>query len=689
MKTANRLIHETSPYLLQHAHNPVDWYAWKPEAFELAKQKDLPVLVSIGYSTCHWCHVMERESFEDPQIAAFMNQHFVNIKVDREERPDVDQIYMEACQAINGSGGWPLNCFLTPDGRPFYAGTYFPPQPAYRRPSWQQVLAHISQAYNEKRETIEAQADKLMDYISRSEARWTSGSQAEEIAVGEDNLAQKIVENLSQQFDREHGGFGGAPKFPGTMALKFLLDYHWFAGSKEAMDHVQLSLDKMILGGIYDQLGGGFARYATDARWLVPHFEKMLYDNALLVSLLADAFKASGRTLYKQAIEESLTFIEREMTDETGGFYSALDADSEGEEGRYYVWSKAEIEAVLGEEANLFNDYFGVSKAGNWEGHNILWCRQGIKEFSATQNMSATELSTRLRRAKAKLLSVRAERIRPGLDDKILLGWNALQCTAYAKAYSALGREAYRKVALKNMKFLLESFQQPGATALYHTYKEGRTQYEAFLDDYAFLIEALLVIYKVTFEEEWLQYAIKYADFVIEQFWDEEARLFYYTRADQKDIPLRRREVFDNALPSGNAVMAHCLAKIGLMSGVQRYRKLSGSMLRQMLSNVVAHPGAFGRWAQLLLYQTCPPFEVAVVGANYQSMARAVNERFLPGSIVMAAQKATDRFPLLKDKQMTKDTYIYVCRDYSCQLPVNNMESFDRLIRLRGSHESD
>ena len=448
----NQLCDETSPYLLQHAHNPVDWYAWKEAAFAKARAEDKPILVSIGYSTCHWCHVMERESFEDEQVAAFMNAHFVNIKVDREERPDVDQIYMEACQVISGGGGWPLNCFLTPDGRPFFAGTYYPPQPMYNRPSWLQILENLAVAFKTKRTVVEEQADKMTEIIRGSDEqlikRFTKkegagstledfGSGLREIGLLNKSFLTTSYKGLERQFDREAGGFGGAPKFPGSMNLAWLLEYNHYTQEADAVEHALLSLDKMIMGGIYDQIGGGFSRYATDKFWLVPHFEKMLYDNALIVSVLADAYKITKHPLYQETIEETLGFVLREMTDPEGGFYSAYDADSEGVEGKYYVWTKEEVEAVLGPNAALFCSFYDVTSEGNWEEHSILHREACFEAFAENKGLNLDVLKQTMSDCRRKLYETRSGRIKPGLDDKILLSWNALMVSAFAKSHEA------------------------------------------------------------------------------------------------------------------------------------------------------------------------------------------------------------------------------------------------------------
>ncbi|MCB0643427.1 MAG: thioredoxin domain-containing protein, partial [Phaeodactylibacter sp.] len=584
----NRLQYETSPYLLQHANNPVDWYAWRPEAFERAKREDKPILVSIGYSTCHWCHVMEHESFEDRDVADFMNTHFINIKVDREERPDVDQIYMEACQAIQGSGGWPLNCFLTPDGKPFYAGTYYPPMPAYNRPSWFQLMGHMIRQFNEDRQKVEEQADYLLKMIQRSDNNLMKDRLQVEKPAGHLRVTvDSIYQSLKKQFDEEEGGFGGAPKFPGTMNLRFLLNYHHFTGDEQALAHVRFSLRKMIEGGIYDQLGGGFARYAVDKAWLVPHFEKMLYDNALLVQLMAETYQLTQDPLLLQTIRETLTFIEREMMSPEGGFYAALDADSEGEEGKFYVWDKAEIDAALGVEAAVFNDFYGVSTAGNWEGVNILNRPRPLDAVAEAHGMSTADLEDQLNKGRATLLALRAKRIRPGLDDKILLNWNALMCRAYVAAYNATGEEAYRETALRNLHFLLDNFvKDPQTGALYHTYKSGKATYDAFLDDYAYLIDALLGVYQMTFEPRYLKEAARLAELVLKEFLDESTKMFYFTSSRQSDIPIRRKDLYDSATPSGNSTMVHNLLQLNIALGTSNYQTLAEEQVFGMLEAV-------------------------------------------------------------------------------------------------------
>ncbi|MDX1667505.1 MAG: thioredoxin domain-containing protein, partial [Saprospiraceae bacterium] len=627
----NRLQEESSPYLQQHAGNPVDWFAWKPEALAKARREDKPILVSIGYSTCHWCHVMERESFENEEVAAFMNEHFVNIKVDREERPDIDHIYMEACQAMTGSGGWPLNCFLLPDGRPFYAGTYFPPRPAHNRASWMQVLQRIHRAFRDRRSEIEKQAQALSEAIGRAERLFLGRDPAttDREEPMSSTLLDEVFQKMRSSFDKVEGGFGGAPKFPSTMSLQFLLEYGHLTEEADAIKHVHLSLEKMIHGGIYDQIGGGFARYATDRAWLVPHFEKMLYDNALLVEILADAHRQSGRDLYKKTIDQTMSFVEREMSSPEGGFYSALDADSEGEEGKFYVWDRSEVEEVLGEEAELVCDFFDISEAGNWEGKNILWRPRSLEQFAAERDLDPHQLERRITSASKRLLARRAERIRPGLDDKIILGWNALMNSACSKACAATGNTGYLELARKNLDFLLDAFaRQEGG--LNHTYKDGEARYPAFLDDYAFTIKALLDFCEIRTDTRYLGKAADLSAYLMENFLDEETDLFYFTSSSQKDLPMRKKELYDSATPSGNSTMAVNLMRLGILLNEEAFRLKSRRMLEQMAEAVGKYPTSFARWASGILYQVHPTREIAIVGEAAEDKAAEVNALYIP-----------------------------------------------------------
>jgi len=702
----NRLQHEISPYLLQHAHNPVDWYAWRPEAFERAQAEQKPILVSIGYSTCHWCHVMERESFEDEAVAAYMNEHFINIKVDREERPDVDAIYMEACQIITGGGGWPLNCFLTPDGKPFYAGTYFPPRPAHNRPAWLQLLQHLAGIWAEKRDVALDQAEKLLGHIRQNDQVFVKNAdtlqpQPDPSTLQQPNNLSILYDQMRDRFDRAEGGFGGAPKFPGTMAIQFLLNYHWYTKNPEALEHALLSLDKMIHGGIYDQLGGGFARYATDREWLVPHFEKMLYDNALLVTVIAEAYKLVQNpqllspqpksnsepqtTLYRETIEETLEYIAREMTSPDGGFYSAQDADSEGVEGKFYVWDKDEVEGILGDDADLFCAFYDVTESGNWEGKNILWRLEHYEKFAAGIQKDIEWLKSKLRDCREKLFEVRARRIWPALDHKILLSWNALMVSAYANAFSALGHESYRQTAVRNLEFLLKTFSPhlhlPEADTLRFKLKHSLSQSDAFLEDYAYLVAALIDTYQITFEVRYLHLAGKYADYVLSYFHDSENGLFFFTDVQQSDIVLRKKDLYDNATPSGNSTMVHNFQRLGILLDRRDWREQASAMLEKMRETVERYPLSFERWATAMMNEVYPAHEIAVVGENAWEKAILLQRNFLPNKVVAATQHPSKEIPLLKDKTGGSDALIYVCRDFMCQRPVTNLQEFEALTQ--------
>ncbi|MBK9338930.1 MAG: thioredoxin domain-containing protein [Lewinellaceae bacterium] len=696
----NHLQYESSPYLLQHAHNPVDWYAWKPEAFERARAENKPVLVSIGYSTCHWCHVMERESFENPDIAAFMNERYINIKVDREERPDVDAIYMEACQILTGGGGWPLHCFLTPEGKPFFAGTYYPPRPAHNRPSWLQVLQHLANIWETKRASAYEQADKLLGYIQRNDNIFLEKPASELALQSKQAFPPTLLENIfyqmREQFDRVEGGFGGAPKFPSTMAIQYLLNYHWFTRNRntEALEQALLSLDKMVMGGIYDQIGGGFARYATDREWLAPHFEKMLYDNALLVTVLADACKllrtpgvAAGQqmlprvNLYRETIEETLAFVHREMTHPQGGFYSAQDADSEGEEGKFYVWTHAEVTAILGADAALFCAFYDVTPAGNWEHKNILRRTVDDEVFAAQHKISVESLRERLQKCRKLLFHERSKRIPPGLDDKVISGWNALMVSAYTHAFAALGVDSYREAAVKNIEFVLGNMTDESDGRLFHTWKDDRVQHKAVLEDYALLIAALLDVWQITFNFRYLTLAERYTEQVYQYFHDSESGLFFFSASDQTDIILRKKDLYDNATPSGNSTMVHNLQRLGILLDRREWRDHAAQMLTKMQVTVERYPLSFERWALALVYEVHPYLEIAVVGSNALEKAQAIQNRFLPNMALTANREGENTLPLLAGKSGAEDALIYVCQDYACQAPMQTLEDFDQFIR--------
>lgn len=676
------MINESSPYLLQHARNPVDWYPWGPEALQEAQRLDKPILVSIGYAACHWCHVMERESFEDEATAAIMNEHFINIKIDREERPDLDHIYMDAVQAMTGSGGWPLNVFLTPDARPFYGGTYYPPAAVGNRPSWKDVLLGIAQAYRERKDEIIGQANSLTDHIKRSndfgiEAASKLADDYETVfAPG--NFKEATAKILASA-DTIDGGFGRAPKFPQSFAIRYLLHHYYFTKDEAALKQALLSLDRMIQGGIYDQLGGGFARYSTDTEWLAPHFEKMLYDNALLLTALSEAFQITGKESYARCIRETVDFLLREMRHEEGGFYSALDADSEGVEGKYYVWAKAEIEQLLGEEADLFCIYYGVTEAGNWEHSNILCIRQEPGVIAEHFGIPVAEMDKRLLAARQLLLEARSKRVKPGLDDKSILAWNALTATALLNAAAALNDEALKEAGLTCLQFIRNNLRQE-AGGYYHTWKAGQARQPAFLDDYAFLIEAFCRAQELTGNKDWLEEARSLAEFVLEGFLEEEGGFFYYTHANQEDVIVRKKEVYDGALPSGNSVMALNLYYLGVVYDLPDWREHSLRLCARMMPVVRNYPLSFGNWACLCQALGRGVPEIAYVGIGHEQVRNEFLRIFTPLKIFQAAGESDNRFPLLANKPENLPVQLYLCRHYNCQQPVNELSAFIRLL---------
>ena len=674
----NKLINETSPYLLQHAHNPVEWYPWGDEALQKAERENKPILVSIGYSACHWCHVMERESFEDESTAALMNEKFVNIKIDREERPDLDHIYMEAVQAIDGNGGWPLNVFLTPGKKPFYGGTYFPPQPAYNRASWKDVLKGVSDAFESRRDDIEKQAENLTTHLESSNNYGIGGS-AGDVLYGTDEI-REMAANVLNTADKVYGGFGRAPKFPQTFTIRFLLHNYFYTGNKDSLKQACLSLDKMIDGGLNDQVGGGFARYSTDETWLVPHFEKMLYDNALLVMVLSEAYQATSNEKYSKAIEATLDFTEREMLTAEGGFYSAIDADSEGVEGKYYVWSKTEIETVLGSDAYMFNRYYNITENGNWEHTNILHVTLPLDEFARSNNIPLEELRIILERSKEKLLLQRGKRIRPLTDDKILLGWNAMMNTAYCKAFAATGNEKYRILAVKNMNFLYEKFRDGDEGNFFHTYKDGIAKYPAFLDDYSQLIHALIHLQEITSDSTYLGKVKTLVKWCFNHFSDEETGYFYFTNDQQVDVIVRKKELYDGAVPSGNSLMAWNLYYSGIVYDNAEWRERAVKMGTGLRDVVKKYPGSFGVWAMFMQSISKGIPEIAVIGGNLDLVIKEILRTFIPFRIVQSSPTETGEFPLLSGKTSSSTPMIYLCKDYSCQTPVNEVSVLRKML---------
>ncbi len=670
---SNRLVHETSPYLLQHAHNPVDWYPWGEEAFAKAKAEDKPVLVSIGYAACHWCHVMERESFENEEVAAIMNEHFVNIKVDREERPDVDAVYMDAVQAITGSGGWPLNVFLTPDRRPFYGGTYYPPKAMFNRGAWSDVLLSLSKAYRERKGEIEEQAQQLTEHIK------ASGGFAHIEGVGSGiEVIEQAIAQIMKAADKEWGGFGKAPKFPQTFTITNLLHHAYFTDDQPAREQALLSLDKMIAGGIYDQLGGGFARYSTDTEWLAPHFEKMLYDNALIVSALCEAYACTRNEKYREVIAETFAFVERELMHPQGGFYSALDADSEGVEGKFYVWDHQEVMELLGEDGELFAAYYNIRPGGNWEHKSIPRTLVDLESFVGQHQLDAEHVKAVLKRGKEVLMKARDQRVRPQLDDKVLLNWNALMNKAYSQAYACTGVEAYRGMALRNMEFIY-GYMQAGKGLFHHTWK-GQGKVNAFLDDYACLADALISLASISGDWTWIEKAVELVEQLLLHFKDSDSSLFFYTPAFQQDILVRKKEVYDGATPSGNGVLARVLLHLSILTDRPEWRKLSEDMLSAMSAVAVRYPTSFGLWLDLLMEMHYGTAEVAVVGKDASLLAREALQKYFPYRLLVFAKAPHQDIPLLAEKKPGVETLIFLCRNYVCKTPVKTAFALEELF---------
>lgn len=665
----NRLINEQSPYLQQHAHNPVNWYPWGDEAFDIAKQEHKPVLVSIGYAACHWCHVMEKESFENEATAAFMNEHFVCIKVDREEHPDVDHMYMDAVQAISGSGGWPLNVFVTPGREPFYGGTYYPPRQAYNRPSWMQLLNRISDLWTDQYDEVMLQAGQMIQHL-RQASQKVGIIPATGMAMDKD-MCRKIADSLLKQADTEKGGFGSAPKFPGTMAISYLLEHYHFTGYEPALKHALRSLDAMIDGGIYDQLGGGFARYATDNNWLIPHFEKMLYDNALLVSALCDAYSITKETRYKRIIEETIAFTERELKDKTGGYYCALDADSEGEEGRFYTWIWQEWIEALGGNDEIAAAYFGVREQGNWEGTNILHVAVSIDEIAAKNKLSPGDVKKRIDIAKASLLAARSKRPRPLTDDKSLLSWNALMNISICKAGVVLSDSKYLQLAEAHMLWMVNTFGADGM--LKHVWKNGVSRILAKLDDYAYLAQAMVQLASANGENGWILKANELMDKVMSEFSRGDG-FFYYTAETQADVPVRKVDLYDGATPSANALMAHNLWICGMAMENSRWVEQASFMLKNMSDTVVRYSYSFGYWALLLQRHIMGMKTLVCTGEASNGYRREIQSVYMPHIFVITSQKEISELPILEKKYFAGKMYIFVCTEQACLSPVDSIK---------------
>ncbi|GAB2686892.1 thioredoxin domain-containing protein [Mucilaginibacter koreensis] len=661
----NRLAQSSSPYLLQHANNPVDWYPWGPEALQKAKDENKLILVSIGYSACHWCHVMEHESFEDQGVAAVMNEHFVCIKVDREERPDVDQIYMSAVQLMTGRGGWPLNCICLPDQRPIYGGTYFP------KNDWVSLLFNLADFYQQKPQEAEDYAVRLTDGIKQYESVNFIEHQSEYKKAD----LELIVTNWKKHFDMNEGGTGRAPKFPMPNNWQFLMRYAHLMQDESITLAVKLTLHKMAYGGIYDHIGGGFARYSVDGRWHVPHFEKMLYDNGQLVSLYAEAYTWQQNELYQQVVKETVAFLERELMSVDGGFYSALDADSEGVEGKFYTFNKTELDDLLGENAALFNAYYHVTDEGNWEEEetNVLYRKESDELLAKQYNLSLSELRNIIHTSRETVFNYRSKRIRPGLDNKILASWNGLMLKGLCDAYRAFDEPQYLELALKNARFLQANMITPNQR-LIRIYKPGANQQSgphiAFLDDYANVIDGFIALYEVTFDIAWLNLAKQLTEQAIAHYYSGTEGMFFYTAEDDKQLIARKSEIMDGVIPSSNSVMATNLKKLSLFYADQQFEDIAAQLLRNLMPYMAKYGSAYSNWANLLLLEIAGINEVAVTGPEAETLRWEMEQQYVPNKIILGGMQ--ESLPLLQQR-ITQESRIFVCKDKTCGLPLTSV----------------
>lgn len=676
--TENNLIHESSPYLLQHAHNPVDWYAWNDDTLKKAKEQDKPIFLSVGYSSCHWCHVMAHECFENNEIAKVMNENFINIKVDREERPDIDDIYQKVCQIATGQGGWPLSVFLTPDQRPFYVGTYFPPYDNYGRPGFGSILRQLSQAWKENKKDVNKAADNFLNSLQKTESVSLPA-----------NLDRTILDeaaiNLIQIGDPNFGGFGSAPKFPNAANISFLFRYWKMSEISKFKEFALLTLKKMAKGGIFDQIGGGFHRYSTDARWLVPHFEKMLYDNALIPINYAEAFQITKDPFYLEVMQKTLDYVLREMTSKEGGFYSAEDADSEGEEGKFYVWTKKEITEILGEDSDIFCLFYDVTDGGNWEGKTILCNNINLSTVGFNFGKKDDEIKAILSRCSEKLLQERNKRIRPGLDDKILTSWNALMITAFARGYRVSGDTKYLDAAIRCVSFIEN--QLLDGNKLKRTYKNGVSKINAYLEDYAYFTNALLDVFEVNPEEKFLTMANDLANYLIEHFWDDAHNNFYMTGDNHDDLIIRPKSNYDLSMPSGNSVAAHALFRLYIITQTKKFFDISQRIMESQAQMAAENPFGFGYLLNCIYLYVQKPIEVTVLNNKNTELYDFIRHSFLPeSSMIFVSSKITlnqlESYQYFAGKEFVDDkTLVFICKDSVCSLPLDSKEQIEKHLK--------
>ncbi len=677
MLPENHLIHETSPYLLQHAHNPVDWYPWNESALKKAVDENKPIFLSVGYSSCHWCHVMEHESFENDDIAEIMNEHFVSIKVDREERPDLDDIYQKVCQMTTGQGGWPLSVFLTPDQKPFYVGTYFPSLDSYGRPGFGSLLRQLAQAWREKPNDVKKAAENFMETLQKTE-KITTPSKLEK------SLLDEAAMNLMQIADNTYGGFGNAPKFPNAANLSFILRYSKISKISKFSEFVFKTLNKMAKGGIFDQIGGGFHRYSTDARWLVPHFEKMLYDNALLPIVYSEAYQITKDPFYLDVIQKTLNFVLREMTSPEGGFYSALDADSEGEEGKYYVWKKKEIQDALGKNADPFCLYYDVTDGGNFEGHTILNNNIGMSTVAFHFGMPEDDVKKIISGSSDVLLELRSHRIRPGLDDKVLTSWNALMISAFARGYRISGDMSYLEAAEKCVSFMEKNLISDGR--LLRTYKNGQAKLKGYLEDYSYLVNALLDVFEIKPDSKYLDLAVSLANHLVDHFWDSQNNSFYFTADDHEKLIIRPKNNYDLSMPSGNSVAASSLLRLYHLTQEKKFLDISLKTMESFSIMAAENPFGFGYLLNAIYLYLQSPTEITVLNTKDKNILNMLTKRFLPEAILVTISdpdqlKRLAKYPFFAGKEFSLEkTIVFVCKNFACSLPLESESEIEKLL---------
>ncbi len=673
----NRLIHESSPYLLQHAYNPVKWHPWCDEALQKAMDENKPIFLSVGYSACHWCHVMAHESFENQEIAQVMNENFVNIKVDREERPDIDDIYQKVCQLVTGSGGWPLSVFLTPDQRPFYVGTYFPPLDSYGRPGFGSVIRQLAQSWKEKLHDVEATAENFVNSLQKTESILTSSKL-------DKSILDEAAVNLLSLGDQINGGFGHAPKFPNTANLSFMLRYSKLSRISKFQEFALPTLTKMANGGMCDQIGGGFHRYSTDSRWHVPHFEKMLYDNALLSVVYSEAYQITKDERYLDVMNDTLQYVLKEMTSPDGGFYSAQDADSEGEEGKYYVWKKNEIQEILGSDSDLFCLYYDVVDGGNFEGHNILHNNMRLSSVAFQFGKTESEVRDIIDKSKKNLLDARNKRTLPGKDKKILTGWNGLMITGFLRGYRVTHVTSFLEAAENCIKFIGEKMVKNGE--LLHTYKDGQAKLRAYLDDYAYFVNALLDYFEVRPEKKYLDLAMYYADYLLEHFWDDHEKNFFFTADNHEKLIMRTKNIYDLSLPSGNSVAAGALLRLYHITHDKRYLDISLMIMKSLSAMAAENPFGFGQLLNVIYTYLQKPIEITMINHTNKELCTYLEKRFLPESILVSMDSKENledlqSLPFFTGKKFIETkTQVYICKDFVCSLPLETMDEVERLL---------